>query len=134
MASIESVNGIVNCDNFIVGSLYYISLNSVPSELSYPAESLRLKQSSITSFNKDTVRRFAETVSLDLAKYMPWPVENCNSSEFSKTLFFLVLLDSSMEQKIDDVQFHALHDACYPILKTGWNLLDSTGEVPNLEL
>ncbi|XP_047327149.1 uncharacterized protein At3g06530 [Impatiens glandulifera] len=98
-----------------------------------PIEEKRLKQSSITSFNKDTVRRFAETVSLDPAKHIPWLVENCNSSEFSKTLFFLVLLDLSMEQKIDDVQFHALHDACYPILKTEWNLLDSTGEVPNEE-
>ncbi|XP_047342642.1 lysM domain receptor-like kinase 3 [Impatiens glandulifera] len=40
MASIESVNGIVNSDNVTVGSLYYIPLNSVPGEPSYPTESV----------------------------------------------------------------------------------------------
>lgn len=88
-----------------------------------------LKQGDISSTNLDNIRRLAETFSKYPDEYMPWLVECCNISDLSKTLFFLVLLQSFMMPKIDVSQLCTLYDSCFPILKTEWEVLESGGNV-----
>ncbi|XP_052184980.1 uncharacterized protein At3g06530 [Diospyros lotus] len=86
----------------------------------------RLEHGHLSSINMDTIRGLAETFLMCPEEYLPWLVECCHFSELSKTLFLLVLLQSVMMPKIDDVgQFNALYDSCYPVLKTEWNALKS---------
>ncbi|XP_059627802.1 uncharacterized protein At3g06530 [Cornus florida] len=87
----------------------------------------------ITSINMDTISRLAETFLMCPEEYMPWLVECCEFLELSKTLFFLVLLQSFMAPKIDSGRFYALYEACFPVLKMEWKVLKSEGIGASLE-
>ncbi|CAL5366770.1 unnamed protein product [Camellia sinensis] len=89
----------------------------------------RLEHGHISSINMDTVRGMAETFSMHPGEHVTWLVECCKFSELSNTFFLLVLLQSFMTPNIDIGQFNALYDACYPVLKTEWNVLKSVGDV-----
>ncbi|KAL6980906.1 hypothetical protein U1Q18_022542 [Sarracenia purpurea var. burkii] len=93
----------------------------------------RLEHGRISSLNMHTVRGLAETFSMHPEEFVSWLVECCKFSELSKTVFFLVLLESFMTPMIDGGQFNALYDACYPVLKTEWNGLKSAGDLPAKE-
>ncbi|KAF5959772.1 hypothetical protein HYC85_000981 [Camellia sinensis] len=89
----------------------------------------RLEHGHISSINMDIVRGMAETFSMHPGEHVTWLVECCKFSELSNTFFLLVLLQSFMTPNIDIGQFNALYDACYPVLKTEWNVLKSVGDV-----
>ncbi|KAF5939620.1 hypothetical protein HYC85_023879 [Camellia sinensis] len=94
----------------------------------------RLEHGHISSINMDTVRGMAETFSMHPDEHVTWLVECCKFSELSNTFFLLVLLQSFMTSNIDIGQFNALYDACYPVLKTEWNVLKSVGDVSAKEV
>ena len=58
-----------------------------------------LDREHISSINMDIVRGLAEIFSMHPVEYMPWLIECCNYSESSKTLFFLVMMQSFILQK-----------------------------------
>ncbi|RAL52010.1 hypothetical protein DM860_016508 [Cuscuta australis] len=87
-----------------------------------------LDASSISSVNAENVHTLATTLLMHLEEYLPWMVECCNASEQSTTLFLLVLLDLLTLPEIGD-QSLTLFNICFPILKTQWEMLKSSGNV-----
>lgn len=71
-----------------------------------------LKHEDITSINMDTISGLADTFSMHPEEYVPWLVECCNASDLSKTLFFLVLLQSFTRLKIGVISWQQ----CYTII------------------
>ncbi|KAI3471008.1 hypothetical protein Pfo_027671 [Paulownia fortunei] len=92
-----------------------------------PGSEKKLDLGRISSINIENISKLAETFSLSPEEYMPWLVKCCNSHELSKTLFFLVLLQSLKMLKMDVGQFSAFFDSCFPILKNEWEMLESQG-------
>ncbi|KAK2994684.1 hypothetical protein RJ640_026163 [Escallonia rubra] len=87
----------------------------------------------ITAVNMDNISGLADTFSMHPDNYLPWLLDCCNFLELSKTLFFLVLLQSFMSPKIDYGQCFRLYETCYPVLKTEWEALESAGNVISAE-
>ncbi|KAL8051037.1 hypothetical protein ABFS82_06G118900 [Erythranthe guttata] len=81
----------------------------------------------ISSANSVNISELAKTFSSSPKEYMPWLIECCNTHELSKTLFFLVLLESLVMLKMDVGQFYTIFDSCFPILKNEWEKLESLG-------
>lgn len=92
-----------------------------PSE---PEKKLELGR--ISAINMENICRLAETFSLNPDEYMPWLVKCCSSQE-SKALFFLVLLQTLKMLKIDHGQFPDFFDRCFPFLKSECGKLESMG-------
>ncbi|KAL6311451.1 hypothetical protein AAG906_005381 [Vitis piasezkii] len=92
-----------------------------------------LDREHISSINMDIVRGLAEIFSMRPVEYMPWLIECCNYSESSKTLFFLVMMQSFIIQKNDHGQFFALFEASFPLLKTEWRMFESAGDVASVK-
>ncbi|CAH9069155.1 unnamed protein product [Cuscuta epithymum] len=92
-----------------------------------PDRKKKLDASGISSVNAENIRTLATTLLMHLGDYLPWIVECCSASELSKTLFFLVVLELLTLPEIGD-QFLTLFDTCFPILKSHWDLLKSSGD------
>ncbi|KAG8390231.1 hypothetical protein BUALT_Bualt01G0062300 [Buddleja alternifolia] len=92
-----------------------------------PGSEKKLEVGSIMSFNTENISKLTETFMSNPEEYIPWLVKCCNSHELSKTLFFLVLLQSLKILKMDVRQFSAFSDSCFPILKNEWEKLKSLG-------
>lgn len=69
----------------------------------------KLDRGCISSINIENISKLAQTFSLCPEEYLPWLVKCCNSHELSKTLFFLVLLQSLKMLKMGK---HASHFLC----------------------
>ncbi|KAJ1389579.1 U3 small nucleolar RNA-associated protein 10 [Sesbania bispinosa] len=83
---------------------------------------------SFSSINLKTINNMAENFMVHPEEHIAWFVESCNDSELSKTLFFLVLLQSLLiKPKGDD--FSALFENVFPILKAEWESLVTSGDV-----
>ncbi|KAK3026432.1 hypothetical protein RJ639_041444 [Escallonia herrerae] len=81
----------------------------------------------ISAVNMDNISGLADTFSMHPDKYLPWLLDCCNFLGLSKTVFFLILLQSFMSPKIDYDQSFRLYETCYPVLKTEWEALESAG-------
>ncbi|KAM7494654.1 hypothetical protein LguiB_029263 [Lonicera macranthoides] len=93
----------------------------------------KLEHGRISSINMENISWLAETFSKKPDEYVPWLVECCNVSEVSKTMFFLVLLQSFVMPKTDFGQVSALFEACFPVLETEWELLGCAVNVLSAE-
>ncbi|XP_042063624.1 uncharacterized protein At3g06530-like [Salvia splendens] len=92
-----------------------------------PVLEKKLDPGKMSSVNTEIISKLAKTFSLRPDEYMPWLVTCCNSHEISKTLFFLILLQSLRMLNMDVGQFFAFFDYCFPILKSEWEMLESLG-------
>ncbi|XP_047967896.1 uncharacterized protein At3g06530 [Salvia hispanica] len=92
-----------------------------------PVPEKKLDPGQISLVNTEIISKLAKTFSLRPEEYMPWLVTCCNSHEVSKTLFFLILLQSLRMLNMDVGQFFAFFDCCFPILKSEWEMLESLG-------
>ncbi|KAL6531214.1 hypothetical protein OROHE_014283 [Orobanche hederae] len=92
-----------------------------------PGPNKKLDHLHITSINMENISKLAETFSLRPEEYMPWLVKCCNSHEISKTLFFLILLQSLEMLKMDAGPFFVFFDSCLRIIKNEWEMLESMG-------
>ncbi|GER49927.1 ARM repeat superfamily protein [Striga asiatica] len=72
----------------------------------------------VSSINLENITKLAEAFSLNPEDYMPWLVQCCNSHEFSRTLFFLVVLLSLKMLKM--VYTLAIGIDCCCLLIEGW--------------
>lgn len=77
------------------------------------------------SINMDIVGALAETFSEHPEEHMPCLMRCCNDIVLSKTLFFSILNQSFVVRKNDAVQNLALFQACFPVLKHEWKILES---------
>ncbi|KAL0382271.1 UNVERIFIED_CONTAM: hypothetical protein Scaly_0514400 [Sesamum calycinum] len=92
-----------------------------------PESEKKLDLGRISSINVENISKLAEIFSLSPVEYMAWLVKCCDSHELSRTLFFLVLLQSLKVLKMGVGQFCAFLDSCLPILKNEWEMLESVG-------
>lgn len=83
----------------------------------------------ISSVNLDNIGKLAENFRMHHEELIPWLLECSSRFQLSKTLLFLILLQSFMVPKLDFAQFSALYDALFPILQHEWEMLESTGNV-----
>ncbi|KAI4332818.1 hypothetical protein L6164_017696 [Bauhinia variegata] len=83
---------------------------------------------SLSSINLKTINNMADNFMLHPEDHLAWFVDNCSDLELSKTVFFLVLLQSLLLKRNSD-DFAALHQRVFPILKTEWESLVSAGDV-----
>ncbi|CAN0862884.1 Uncharacterized protein At3g06530 [Linum grandiflorum] len=95
------------------------------------AEEVKLEHEIISSINVKIVSSLCEAFSMDPTKHMPWLIENCYNSEFSRTLTFLVVMESFLKSK-NEIKFSsALFQACFSFLRAEWEAL--VGNVSMLE-
>ncbi|XP_058086890.1 uncharacterized protein At3g06530 isoform X3 [Magnolia sinica] len=79
------------------------------------------------AINMKTVGALAESFLTHPGEYMPWLVECCNSFKLSKTLFFLVILQSFTKQKKVASSFSTLFQVSLPVLKDEWHEMEFSG-------
>ncbi|XP_026432640.1 uncharacterized protein At3g06530-like isoform X2 [Papaver somniferum] len=106
---------------------FYKSI-SLSCDLISSAQDKKLEPSS-TEINMKTICAFGETFAAQPVECLTWLIECSNDSELSKTLFFLVILQSlNIEKKV-------LFQACFPVLKQEWSVYESTSyNLPEQEL
>ncbi|CAN1813501.1 Uncharacterized protein At3g06530 [Linum perenne] len=89
------------------------------------AEEVKLEHETISSINLKIVSNLCDAFSMDPTKHMPWLSENCNKSEFSRTLTFLVVMESFLKSKngMEIKSSLALFEACFSFLGAEWEAL-----------
>ncbi|KAI3978430.1 hypothetical protein MKX01_013228 [Papaver californicum] len=98
------------------------------------AQEKKLEPSS-TEINLKTIGAFGEAFAAQPIECLTWLIECSNDSELSKTLFFLVILQSLSIEKKDPAGFAILFQACFPVLKQEWSVYESTSyNLPEKEL
>ncbi|XP_059305011.1 uncharacterized protein At3g06530 isoform X3 [Lycium ferocissimum] len=88
----------------------------------------KLDSGKISSINAGNINALAKTLSVHPDEYLPWLVECCKTSELSKILFLLVLLQSFTLLETDG-GFSSFFGICFPILRMEWELLESAGNI-----
>ncbi|RZC48060.1 hypothetical protein C5167_040997 [Papaver somniferum] len=83
-------------------------------------------ETSSTEINMKTICAFGETFAAQPVECLTWLIECSNDSELSKTLIFLVILQSLNTEKKDPSGFAILFQACFPVLKQEWSVYEST--------
>ncbi|XP_057534172.1 uncharacterized protein At3g06530 [Amaranthus tricolor] len=78
----------------------------------------------VSAVNMSTVRSLVCVFSEDCNEFMPWLIKCCDESELSKTVFFLVLLQSFMMQNNAFLQFSMMYEACHSCLMAEWKKLE----------
>ncbi|XP_059305010.1 uncharacterized protein At3g06530 isoform X2 [Lycium ferocissimum] len=89
----------------------------------------KLDSGKISSINAGNINALAKTLSVHPDEYLPWLVECCKTSELSKILFLLVLLQSFTLLETGDGGFSSFFGICFPILRMEWELLESAGNI-----
>lgn len=80
------------------------------------------KRGGISSLNLGTVNSLAETLLQHPDEYIPWLASSCSDYESSKTLFFLIMMQSfSLSENGGKVM--AIFEACFPVLKSEWEAI-----------
>ncbi|XP_050225155.1 uncharacterized protein At3g06530 isoform X2 [Mercurialis annua] len=101
----------------------YQNLNGIPTE------DEELSKENISAVNIKIISSLAETFSMYPDDYTSWFTKSFNDSSLSKTLFFLVVMQSFINAKNDGAQLSLLFDACFPVLKTEWEVLECAADV-----
>ncbi|XP_021845733.2 uncharacterized protein At3g06530 isoform X2 [Spinacia oleracea] len=78
----------------------------------------------VSAVNMPTVRSLVNVFSDGTEELTSWLIKCCGESELSKTLFFLVLLQSFILQKNASHQFTTLFEACYAFVKAEWRNIE----------
>ncbi|KAK9142873.1 hypothetical protein Syun_012273 [Stephania yunnanensis] len=86
------------------------------------------KESLSASINMGTIETMAETFAKCPEEYMLWLIECSNDFELSKTLFFLVMLQSLIFKREELGAFAPLFRASFPVLKQAWRDFELSGD------
>ncbi|GMI76636.1 hypothetical protein like AT3G06530 [Hibiscus trionum] len=103
-----------------------LSGSSVDAEAVSRFEKKMQKRGRLSTVNMEIVRSLSEEFLMQPNEYMPWLIRSCNSFKSSKTLLFLVLLQS-FSMSIKSGKSLVLFDACFPVLKFEWEAFGSVG-------
>ncbi|XP_071732709.1 uncharacterized protein At3g06530 isoform X2 [Rutidosis leptorrhynchoides] len=93
--------------------------------ISISGQKLALKSAS--AVNMDNINVMAESFLANSDEYMQWFVGYCHELELSKTLFYLILLQSVTMPLKDFHQFSALYGSCISFLIKEWQKLETSG-------
>ncbi|XP_031392129.1 uncharacterized protein At3g06530 isoform X2 [Punica granatum] len=85
----------------------------------------KLEPGSISKMNQKIVDSMAVTFFMHPQESLPWLVKSSGDFMLSRTLFFLVLMQSFAISKREN-KFFELFETCFPVLKTQWELLSSS--------
>ncbi|MBA0790029.1 hypothetical protein Gohar_014701, partial [Gossypium harknessii] len=102
-----------------------LSGSSVDVEAVGRFEKKMQKRGTVSTVNMEIVRFLSEEFLMQPTEYMPWLTRSCDNFKSSKTLLFLVLMQS-FSMSINDGKFLVLFDACFPVLKSQWEAFGST--------
>ncbi|MBA0732095.1 hypothetical protein Gogos_016206 [Gossypium gossypioides] len=102
-----------------------LSGSSVDVEAVGRFEKKMRKRGTVSTVNMEIVRFLSEEFLMQPTEYMPWLTRSCDSFKSSKTLLFLVLMQS-FSMSINNGKFLVLFDACFPVLKSQWEAFGST--------
>ncbi|XP_021761936.1 uncharacterized protein At3g06530-like [Chenopodium quinoa] len=83
----------------------------------------------VSGVNMPTVCSLVNVFSEGSKELMPWLIKCCTVSELSKTLFFLILLQSFIMQKNAFHQFSTLYETCYAFIKAEWKAIEQVEHV-----
>ncbi|KAF8101204.1 hypothetical protein N665_0209s0060 [Sinapis alba] len=85
-----------------------------------------LIRESVSALNMDVVNKLVETFMMHPDDVIQWFTVSCQEAPLSKTLFFLVLMQSldKMSSSSDPSQLLDLFELCFPVLKTKWEELE----------
>ncbi|KAF5456234.1 hypothetical protein F2P56_025737 [Juglans regia] len=99
------------------------------SDLSGASRTKKTSQpGNLSSINMKTIASLAETFLMNTEENLAWLVSSSYDFESSKTLFFLMLMQSFMMHNKSG-QFSVLFEACYPVLKRELEALESVVDV-----
>eukprot|EP00257_Ricinus_communis_P020965 XP_015580336.1 uncharacterized protein At3g06530 [Ricinus communis] len=96
-------------------------------------EEMELPREEVSAVNMKIISSLAETFTVHPDEYTSWFTKSCNNFSLSKTLFFLVVMQSILNRENDSGQFLALFEACFPVLKAEWQVLESAADVSENE-
>ncbi|XVF49416.1 hypothetical protein PTKIN_Ptkin04bG0010100 [Pterospermum kingtungense] len=82
------------------------------------------KRGSVSTVNMEIVRSLSEAFLMQPDEYMPWLTKSSSDIKSSKTLFFLVLMQSVSMSK-NDGKIFVLFEVCFPVLKSEWESFGS---------
>ncbi|KAK9102857.1 hypothetical protein Sjap_020111 [Stephania japonica] len=99
-----------------------------PFFLKQPSFPGNRKESVSTSINMRTIETMAETFAKSPEEYLLWLIECSIDFELSKTLFFLVTLQSLIVKREELGAFAPLFRACFPVLKQAWRDFELSGD------
>ncbi|XP_022736219.1 uncharacterized protein At3g06530 isoform X2 [Durio zibethinus] len=105
-----------------------LSGSSVGEEAVSRFEKKMQKRGNTSTVNVEIVRSLSEEFLRHPNEYMPWLTESCSDLKSSKTLFFLVLMQSFSMSK-NNGKFLVLFEACFPVLKSEWEAFGSVIDV-----
>ncbi|KAG9452219.1 hypothetical protein H6P81_005123 [Aristolochia fimbriata] len=113
---------------------FYSSLSDTYN--SVPTSCLKeLKREHLASMNAKTVEALARGFLTNVEGYVPWLIECCKTHKLSKTLFFLIIQQSFiLNQKEEAGHFLLLFQACFPMLRNEWHLMESQKDTHTKEL
>nr|VDC92768.1 unnamed protein product [Brassica oleracea] len=95
-----------------------------------------LIRESVSALNMNIVDQLAEAFLMHPGDIIQWLNTSCQNAPLSKTLFYLLLMQSlhKMNSSSDPSQILDLVDLCFPVLKTEWEDLDVAVDVSFKEL
>ncbi|KAF8093273.1 hypothetical protein N665_0385s0021 [Sinapis alba] len=95
-----------------------------------------LIRESVSALNMDIVNKLVDAFMMHPGDVIQWLTVSCQDAPLSKTLFFVMLMQSlhKMNSSSDPSQFLDLFDLCFPVLKTEWEELDVPVDVSLKEL
>ncbi|KAL0799472.1 hypothetical protein Bca101_054647 [Brassica carinata] len=95
-----------------------------------------LIRESVSALNMNIVDQLAEAFMMHPGDVIQWLTASCQDAPLSKTLFFVLLMQSlhKMNSSSDPSQFLDLFDLCFPVLKTEWEELEVAVDVSFKEL
>ncbi|XP_056866577.1 uncharacterized protein At3g06530 isoform X3 [Raphanus sativus] len=95
-----------------------------------------LIRESVSALNMNIVDQLAEAFMMHPGEVIQWLTASCQDAPLSKTLFFVLLMQSlhKMNSSSDPSQFLDVFDLCFPVLKTEWEELDFAVDLSLKEL
>ncbi|XP_076957841.1 uncharacterized protein At3g06530-like [Bidens hawaiensis] len=95
--------------------------------LTIPSSGQKLSLKSILDVNMSNINVMAEYFLANFDECVRWIVGHCYDLEYSKTLFFYILLQSLTKPLKDFGQFSALYESCFTVIVKEWDKLEAAG-------
>ncbi|KAK4787741.1 hypothetical protein SAY86_011574 [Trapa natans] len=86
----------------------------------------KLEPESISRMNQEIVESLADMFLMHTQEFLPLILKSSSDFMLSRTLFFLVLVQSFAFSKRENIKFFEHFDACFPVLKTQWQAISSS--------
>ncbi|CAH2054802.1 unnamed protein product [Thlaspi arvense] len=95
-----------------------------------------LIRETVSALNMDIVDKLVEAFLMHPGDMIQWLTVSCQDAPLSKTLFFMLLMQSlhKMNSSSDPSQYLDLFELCFPVLKTEWEELEVAVDVSLKEL